>query len=93
MLQKSRAQSSDILNTTRRVKDIKRVMKEIWEESKSYRISDTVHMVEKQVLGRLCRDGVLPQYEDTDLVMKKKLDPLQLCFLFRRQVFFLCKKL
>jgi hypothetical protein len=69
---------------TRRVKDIKRVMKEIWEESKSYRISDTVHMTEMQVLRRLCRDGVLPQFEDADLIMQRKMDPLHVCFLFRR---------
>lgn len=77
-------QSTEVDLTTRRVKDIKRVMKEIWEESKSYRISDTVHMTEMQVLGRLCRDGVLPQFEDPDLIMNKKLDPLHICFLFRR---------
>lgn len=54
------------------------------QESKSYRISDTVRMTEMQVLGRLCRDGVLPQFDDTDLITRKKLDPLHICFLFRR---------
>jgi hypothetical protein len=41
-------------------------------------------MTEMQVLGRLCRDGLLPQFQDTDLILNKKLDPLHICFLFRR---------
>ena len=45
-------QSAEIVNATRRLKDIKNVMKDIWEETKSYRISDTVHMTEKQILAR-----------------------------------------
>ena len=64
--------------------DIKRVMKEIWEESKSYRISDTVRMTEMQVLARLCRDGLLPQFQDTEFLLGKNMDPLHICFLFRR---------
>ena len=77
-------QSSEVVNTTRRVKDIKRVMKEIWEESKSYRISDTVRMTEMQVLARLCRDGLLPHFQDTEFLLGKNMDPLHICFLFRR---------
>ncbi len=35
-------------------------MKEIWESSKEYRISDKVHMTEMQVLHRLKNDGIFP---------------------------------
>lgn len=66
------------------MKDIKRVMKEIWEESKSYRVSDVVHMTEKQILARLHRDGLLPLYGDERTVMRMGMDPLRFCFLFRR---------
>lgn len=68
----------------KKMQDIKRVMKDIWEESKSYRVSDTVHMTEKQILTRLNRDGVLPQFSDSGLLMGKGMDPLHFCFLFRR---------
>lgn len=74
----------DIVTSTRRMKDIKRVMKEIWEESKSYRISDAVHMTEKQILARLHRDGLLQHYGDARLLQQRGLDPLHICFLFRR---------
>ena len=77
-----KTQSTDVANATRRVKDIKRVMKDIWEESKSYRISDHVHMTEKQLLSRLRSDGVLPAYDEASLA-SKKMDPLHVCFLFR----------
>ena len=33
-----------------KVKDAKKHMKDIWEESKTYRISDKIHMTEIQVL-------------------------------------------
>ena len=54
------------------------------QESKSYRISDAVHMTEKQILSRLHRDGLLPLYGDPHLFHQKKMDPLHFCFLFRR---------
>ena len=74
--------------------DIKRVMKEIWEESKSYRISDAVHMTEKQILARLHRDGLLPLYNGSNLqwtkgAEKERMDQLHFVFLFRRQALFL----
>lgn len=74
----------DIVKSTRRMKDIKRVMKDIWEESKSYRISDAVHMTEKQLLSRLHRDGLLPLYGDARFLTQRQMDPLRFCFLFRR---------
>lgn len=74
----------DVVTSTRRMKDIKRVMKEIWEESKSYRVSDAVHMTEKQILARLHRDGLLPLYGDAQFLNRKGMDQLHFCFLFRR---------
>lgn len=49
-----------LAKSVKRIKDTKRIMKEIWEASKDYRISDRVHMVEVQVLQRLKADGVFP---------------------------------
>lgn len=46
-------QVSDITNafmqSIQKVKDAKRHMKDIWEESRTYRISDKIHMSEIQV--------------------------------------------
>lgn len=49
-----------LAKSIRRIKDTKRIMKEIWEASKDYRISDRVHMTEVQILQRLHADGVFP---------------------------------
>jgi hypothetical protein len=47
-----------LIKSIRGIKASKKVMKEIWEASKDYRISDRVHMTEVQVLQRLKVDGV-----------------------------------
>ncbi len=66
------------------VRDIKRHMKEIWEESKSYRISDRVHMTEVQILQRLKMDGVF-EWLDAELDGgKSKAQNLHICFFMRR---------
>jgi hypothetical protein len=50
----------NLIRSIRGVKASKQVMKEIWEASKDYRISDRIHMTEVQVLQRLKVDGVFP---------------------------------
>lgn len=58
--------------------EAKKIMKEVWEKSKSYRISDKVHMVEVELLQRLKRDDAFP-WVDSD-----KIHTLQACFFLRR---------
>lgn len=65
-------------------------MKEIWEESKEYRISDRIHMVEIEILQRLKNDGVFP-YMDRPAPRQQKpgVQPMQnmhVCFFMRRWV-------
>lgn len=49
-----------LVKSVRRMKDTKSLMKELWEQSQEFRVSDRVHMVEIQILQRLKRDGIFP---------------------------------
>lgn len=80
-----------LVKSVRRIKETKRLMKEIWEESKSYRISDRVHMTEIQVLQRLKNDGVFPWLDrnprDSRFASNgggMRMENLHLCFFMRR---------
>lgn len=52
------------------------LVKQQWENSKLFRVSDTVMMTEKQIISRLQGEGHIMNYPEQD--------PLKLCFLFRR---------
>jgi hypothetical protein len=82
-----------LARSVKRIKDTKRIMKEIWEASKDYRVSDRVHMVEMQVLQRLKADGVFPYVNAVDGVDtlglnpqgdRKRVSNTQACFYMRR---------
>lgn len=57
---------SNILKSVRRVKYAKQLMKDVWDQSKEFRISDRVHMTEMQVLDRLATDGIFPYLNRSD---------------------------
>lgn len=59
-------------------------MKEIWEEAKTYRISDKVHMLEIQILQRLRGDGVFPWLDNNKEIVDKKIQNMHVCFYMRR---------
>ena len=44
--------TNSLMNSIRDVKDAKKYMREIWEQSKTFRISDKIHMTEVQVRRR-----------------------------------------
>lgn len=56
--------------------------KNLWEQTKVYRISDAVMMAEKQVVMRLFNEGFLPHLK------KLNYDTLEMSFLLRRIPFF-----
>jgi hypothetical protein len=56
--------------------------KDLWEQTKVYRISDAVMMAEKQVIMRLYNEGYLPQ------LARLQHDTLTMGFLLRRHEFF-----
>jgi hypothetical protein len=76
--------TDSLIKSIRDVKDAKRHMKQIWEESKSYRVSDRVHMTEVQILQRLKADGVFRWIDDPDMCLKDGPQHLHLCFYMRR---------
>jgi hypothetical protein len=86
--------TNSLIKSIKNVRDVKRYMKEIWEESKSYRISDQVHMTEIQVLQRLKADRVF-EWLDCSGSDRGKADEadgkpapenLHMCFYMRRCV-------
>jgi hypothetical protein len=88
--------TNSLIKSIKSVRDIKRYMKEIWEESKMYRISDRVHMVEVQILQRLKADGVFQWFDSegqgpTTGGTAPRAQNLHVCFFMRRCiVFFKC---
>lgn len=78
--------TSSLLKSIKAVKDVKRHMKEIWEESKTYRISDRVHMTEIQILQRLKADGVFEWLDSESALQEKGMQNLHMCFFMRRYV-------
>jgi hypothetical protein len=84
--------TNNLIKSIKSVRDIKRYMKEIWEESKMYRISDRVHMVEVQLLQRLRADGVFEWFDNEGLLAssssskgdKSRAQNLHVCFFMRR---------
>lgn len=78
---------SHLIKSVRRVKETKRLMKEIWEQSKDYRISDRVHMTEVEILQRLQADGVFPWLDrrrDHTAAGSRPLENLHICLFMRR---------
>ncbi len=71
-----------------RLRDTKKLMRQIWEESNEYRISDRVHMAEIQVLQRLGADGVFPylnrEAPATAAARGNFIQNIHLCFYMRR---------
>ncbi len=68
-------------------------MKEIWEQSKSFRISDKVHMTEVQILQRLKADGVCRWVDNVALMSGEenknfRIENLHICFYMRRSPIF-----
>lgn len=73
------------VSSIRNVKEAKKIMKEVWEKSKSYRISDKVHMIEVELLQRLKRDDAFPWIDGHD---KAKISTMHACFFLRRHEHF-----
>ena len=75
-----------LVRSVQRVKETKRLMKEIWEQSKNYRISDRVHMTEIEILQRLRNDGVFPWLDGGQRAAAPNvsLQNLHICFFMRR---------
>ena len=48
------------MKSVSRLRDTKKLMKQIWDESNECQISDRVHMAKIQILQRLCVDGLFP---------------------------------
>jgi hypothetical protein len=79
--------TDQLLRSVNRVKNVKRYMKEIWEQSKSFRVSDRVHMTEVQILQRLRNDGVFRWIDSSDELRVggvHKPENLHVCFYMRR---------
>jgi hypothetical protein len=55
------------IESIRNVKEAKKIMKEMWEKTKSYRVSDKVHMMEIQILQRMKQDGCFPWINDPSI--------------------------
>lgn len=82
-----------LVKSVRRMRDTKSLMKELWEQSQEFRVSDRVHMVEIQVLQRLKRDGIFPfmdRLPDSQVLGPRPRDGfmqnIHLCFYMRRLV-------
>lgn len=80
----SLTEGSLVYRTALQMREVKRALTNVWEEAKSFRISNEVHMVEISVLDRLSRDGLLPWMHDTDIRRRQ----LQMCMVFRRSLVF-----
>ncbi len=80
--------TDQLLKSVDRVKNVKRYMKEIWEQSKSFRVSDRVHMTEVQILQRLRNDGVFQWVDNEELQSgrggRPAVENLHACFYMRR---------
>ena len=74
-------------------------MKEIWEQSKEYRVSDRVHMTEVQILQRLRSDGIFPWIDCYDdrrgaatagalPAAATRMQNIHVCFFMRRYTLF-----
>ena len=69
------------------IKEIKKIMKNAWEESKEFRITNEVHMVEVEIMHRLSRDGAFHWLEDASCMNyshEVKVDTFILAFIMRR---------
>lgn len=73
-----------IYSTAVLMRDVKRALTNVWEEAKSFRISNEVHMVESSVLDRLGRDGLFPWVRDPKLEGYK----FYMCLAMRRDKVF-----
>lgn len=71
----------DVLGVVQRLKDMKVAITDVWSQSRRFRVSDEVHMVELEVLHRLKRDGLVQWFEDPEAT---KLTHLEICNWFRR---------
>lgn len=70
-----------------KIKSVKRALKDIWEESRTFRISNEIHMIECMVLHRLKADGVFPWIETSTTIStntSNSISMLKACFLLRR---------
>jgi hypothetical protein len=66
------------------MRDLRDAMVGVWDESRKYRISDEVHVIEVQVLSRLKRDGLIQWFDEQSNSSTKKLTVLETCNWFRR---------
>ena len=88
-------------NKMRTVRQVKMAMKEIWEQSRLFRIADAVHMAEIYILQRLCSDGVFPwlqlveqdyyhllqqEQRETNKKPVARFQQMHACFYMRRYV-------
>mmetsp|Transcript_66441 Transcript_66441/g.163800 ORF Transcript_66441/g.163800 Transcript_66441/m.163800 type:complete len:707 (+) Transcript_66441:129-2249(+) len=70
-----------IVSAVQHMRDVRDAMVEVWTESRTFRVSDEVHMVEVQVLQRLKRDGLIAWFDSPS---GTKLSTLHVCNWFRR---------
>ena len=77
-----------LMKSVSRLRDTKKLMKQIWDESNECRISDRVHMSEIQILQRLCMDGLFPYLNRplSSAATKGKINMqnIHVCFYMRR---------
>lgn len=71
----------DALGIVQRLKDMKTAITDVWMQSRRYRVSDEVHMVELEILHRLKRDGLVQWFEEPG---GTGLTHLEICSWFRR---------
>jgi hypothetical protein len=77
----SESAGRQMLSIVQHMKDVRNAMVEIWTESASFRVSDTVHMVEVQILQRLKRDGLISWFDEPG--SGTFLETLEVCNWFR----------
>ena len=72
------------------VQDAKKHMKDVWEHSKTFRISDKIHMTEVQILHRLRNDGMFQWLDNNKGMVSKGIQNLHVCFYMRRWGLLMC---